>query len=143
RQRWTADRVEVSTNGQVECWDRLQEAMETGVLTDLSVSCDGDGTPEDYERLRPPSRWPRLLQFLERVAGIRDRCAPGVRLATRTIVFGEEDRERWRAVLEPRGWTPRFRRAFALPDAAEDLTAGRPPGRGTCLFMAPDLLYVD
>lgn len=55
------------------------------VLTRLVVSCDGDGTPESYERLRPPSRWERLIEFLER-AKLRDleACDPAAYAHGRT-----------------------------------------------------------
>ncbi len=72
-QQWKASIVEISTNAQWVYWDDFEETLKQEVVTKLFVSCDGDGTPEDYERLRPPSKWKRLIDFLERAAYLRDR----------------------------------------------------------------------
>jgi radical SAM protein with 4Fe4S-binding SPASM domain len=131
--------------------------LKLEVVTKLCVSCDGDGTPEQYEQLRPPSKWEKLIEFLERAVKLRDRWAPNMQLWTRTVVRTQQDMHTWEALLRPRGWTPEFRRWMALPDAAQNLT-GRitvaPKGR--CVFLSePDqftahpwfgeinLLYVD
>jgi radical SAM protein with 4Fe4S-binding SPASM domain len=136
-QRWSAEQVELSTNAQKVYWDDFEAALATGVLTRLIVSCDGDGTPEDYERLRPPSKWDRLVEFLERTKELRDRHCPHLELMTMTVCEDEAARERWRAFLEPRGFTPRFRRWMWLPESKRNMT-GRDPaaGEGVCLFMA-------
>jgi len=127
------------------------------VVNKLVVSCDGDGTPESYERLRPPSTWEKLVEFLDRATRLRDKWAPAMHLGTRTVIRTRADAARWEDFLRPRGWTPEFRRWMALPDAKENLT-GRvvmtPPG--SCVFLAEadqfihhswfgevNLLYVD
>jgi radical SAM protein with 4Fe4S-binding SPASM domain len=121
------------------------------------VSCDGDATPASYERLRPPSKWEKLIEFLERAAAIRNRWAPAMQLATRTVVDSREDARRWEDVLRPRGWSPEFRGWMALPGAKENRT-GRilVTPRAPCVFLADsdeysshpwfgeiNLLYVD
>jgi MoaA/NifB/PqqE/SkfB family radical SAM enzyme len=157
RQRWKVSVVEISTNAQWVDWDEFEAAMRLEVVNKLVVSCDGDGTPEDYERLRPPSTWAKLTEFLDRARQIRDRWAPAMQLWTRTVVRTRADVRRWDAVLRPRGWTPEFRRWMALPQAQADLT-----GRvmvvpaGPCIYLAEpaeftkhpwfgetNLLYVD
>jgi len=95
KQRWKASVVEISTNGQWVDWAQFEEMMRLEVVNKLVVSCDGDGTPEDYERLRPPSKWEKLEEFLERARILRDRWAPAMQLCTRTIVKTRKDADRW------------------------------------------------
>lgn len=137
QQAWKVSVVEISTNGQQVDWDELERMLKLEVLTRLVVSCDGDGTPEDYERLRPPSRWERLVEFLDKAAYLRDRWAPATQLMTRTVVKTEDDMLRWEAFLRPRGWLPEFRRWMALPESKENLT-GRVvmAPRGPCVYFA-------
>ncbi len=157
QQRWKASIVEISTNAQRVDWADFENAIKQEVVNRLVVSCDGNGTPEEYERLRPPSKWTQLLEFLERARTLRDRYAPALQLITKTIVRSQEDMERWRDVLVPRGWTPEFRGWMALPESAQNMTQReiKAPS-GPCFFLAePDeyhshpwhgeirLLYVD
>jgi organic radical activating enzyme len=157
RQKWKASIVEISTNGQWVDWAKYEDAMRLEVVNKMVVSCDGDGSPEDFERLRPPSKWDKLVEFLERTRELRDRWAPAMTLHTRTIVRTRQDAERWDNFLRPRGWTPEFRKWMALPEAKQNLT-GRAVvvPRGHCVYMADakefvhnpwhgemNLLYVD
>ncbi len=157
RQRWRASVVEISTNAQWVDWRELEETLKLEVVTRLVVSCDGDGTPAEYERLRPPSKWGKLIEFLDRTVTLRDRWSPNLQLWTRTVVRSQRDIRRWEELLRPRGWTPEFRRWMALPDAAQNLT-GRVvvAPRSRCVFLSDpsefvahpwfgeiNLLYVD
>ncbi|MBP6626750.1 MAG: SPASM domain-containing protein [Arenimonas sp.] len=144
RQAWQVEEVELSTNAQKVYWDDFEKALATGVLTRIVVSCDGDGTPADYERLRPPSKWSKLLAFLERARELRDRLSPHTELCTTTICEDPESRARWSRVLEPLGWTPRFRRWMLLPESKANMT-GRDTqaGQGVCLFMADPSEFTD
>jgi radical SAM protein with 4Fe4S-binding SPASM domain len=137
QQKWTTDIVEISTNAQQVDWKDFENALRQQVLTRLVVSCDGNGTPEEYERLRPPSRWPKLIEFLERTRELRDRHAPSLQLITRTIVHTQQDMQRWREILEPRGWTPEFRGWMLLPESVQDMTKRelRVP-KEPCFFLA-------
>ena len=65
-QRWKASVVEISTNAQWVDWDEFEAMVRLEVVNKLIVSCDGDGTPESYERLRPPSTWEKFVEFLDR-----------------------------------------------------------------------------
>lgn len=124
RQPWKVSVVEISTNAQKVDWHDFEDMLKLEVVNRLVVSCDGDGTPAEYERLRPPSRWERFTEFLERARELRDKWAPAMQLVTRTVCNPEppENRQRWREILQPRGWTPEFRRWMALPGAVSNMT---------------------
>lgn len=145
RQRWTTGRVEISTNAQFANWNDLEAALRTRILSHIAVSCDGDGTPEEYERLRPPSRWSKLIEFLERVYELRQRYCPAMELMTRTICTDPEAQARWRSILEPRGWTPEFRGWLYLPESQQNMTGHDISApRRVCSFQAVhNRLYVD
>ena len=157
KQRWKASIVEISTNAQWVDWDEFEEAIKQEVVTKLVVSCDGDGTPGQYEALRPPSKWEKLIEFLDRSLYLRDRWAPNMQLWTRNVVRTQRDMQRWNEILLPRGFTPEFRRWMALPEAAQNMT-GRAVvvPRSRCVFVSDpkdfsshpwfgeiNLLYVD
>jgi radical SAM protein with 4Fe4S-binding SPASM domain len=137
-QPWRAEVLEISTNAQFCNWDDFASALQVGMLDRLVVSCDGDGTPEQYEALRPPSKWHKLIEFLSRARELRDKHAPDLELITRTIVEDTAAMERWRAILEPLGWEPEFRDWKVLPEAQENMTgrAVEVPS-DVCTFMAP------
>lgn len=136
--------VEISTNAQFHDFDALAAALATGVLGRLVASCDGEGTPEDYERLRPPSQWPKMIEFLERAKELRDRHSPYTRLITRNICTTPEGRGRWLEILRPRGWDPEFRGWLYLPGSISNMT-GRTPQvpEGECQYLRGPTLYVD
>ena len=145
KQHYTVGAIEISTNAQFADWDQLALAMQTGVLTQLVVSCDGDGTEQEYERIRTPSKWHKMIEFLERAKALRDEYQPNLRLLTRTISETPEHQARWRSILEPRGWTPEFRDWMYLPEASQNMTGHETKmGEGLCSFLkARDRLYVD
>ncbi|RPJ08224.1 MAG: radical SAM protein, partial [Deltaproteobacteria bacterium] len=121
KHRWKASIVELSTNGQRVDWDELEEMVKLEIVNRLVVSCDGDGTPESYERLRPPSKWEKLVEFLDRARFLRDRWAPAMQLCTRTVIDTAADAKRWEDFLRPRGWNPEFRRWMVLPGSKANL----------------------
>jgi radical SAM protein with 4Fe4S-binding SPASM domain len=145
RQRWRARVVEISTNAQYHDFELLAEAFRTGVLTRLNVSCDGDGTPEDYERLRPPGKWDKFILFLRKARELRDRYSPSLALMTRTICTDPAARQRWRSLLEPMGFAVEFRDWQYLPESSQNMLS-RPLAvpDGVCAFIKPgNRLYVD
>jgi len=75
-----------------------------------------------------------------RARTLRDRYAPALQLITKTIVRSQEDMERWRDVLVPRGWTPEFRGWMALPESAQNMTQREIMApSGPCFFLVePD-----
>lgn len=141
---WRAEQIEISTNAQFARWDQLEEVIRMKVLNRLVVSCDGDGTPESYETLRPPSQWTQLIEFLERTSALRNRHDRGLELCTCTIVTSEADKLRWVAFLRPFGFRAVFRGWLNLPQAKRMSGQARPVGQGICPFQqTPDTLYVD
>ena len=137
-------RVEISTNAQAANMVHLEEVLRNGSIDLLAVSCDGDGTKEQYEELRPPSRWEKLLRFLDDVANIRDKYNLNIFLQTRTVVTSKEDEERWNALLLPRGWTPEFRARYNLPGAPENRSGhSLQPRMGRCSHLSAPSLFVD
>ena len=129
------DKVEVSTNAQHHPFDALKEVFKMKVLTLVAASCDGDGTPEEYERLRPPARWDRLIEFLRRVKELRDEYSPGMKLITRTICPEESARNRWRSVLQPLGWEPQFRGWLDLPHTKKQPERPIPSANAICPYV--------
>lgn len=85
QQRWKVSIVEISTNAQLVNWADFENALKLEVVNRLVVSCDGDGTPEEYERLRTPSKWSHLLEFLDRARELRDRWSPALQLVTKPL----------------------------------------------------------
>ena len=123
-QAWKAQRIEVSTNAMIFDEKKVREIIGSGLVTHLFVSCDGDGTPTEFERLRPPAKWNRLIAFLEGASRIKRELGAPIQLGTRSVCVGDDGHARWRGVLEPLGWTPEFREWIALPN-----TSGRPWNR--------------
>jgi len=107
-------RVELSTNGQIVDEGKMSIIMYSEIVTHFIVSCDGDGTPEDYERLRPPAKWDKLMRTLEIAQRYRTSFT---KLMTRTICMTKEGRNRWIDVLKPFGFNPEFRDWNVMADA--------------------------
>lgn len=143
--RHRIETIEISTNAQFVRWDQLEAVIAMKMLNRLAVSCDGDGTPESFERLRPPARWPLLIEFLKRVSEMKRRLDPALMLITRTILSDPSHMKPWNDLLRPLGWQPHFRGWKILPEAAEN-PSGRTllPGKGVCTFVHPaDSLFID
>jgi radical SAM protein with 4Fe4S-binding SPASM domain len=140
-------KVEISTNGQYHNYSSLFAALDTGRLDSLAVSCDGDGTPEEYERLRPPGKWQKLMDFLQTVSKYVQKNNIQTKLINRTICSKPEHQARWRSVLTPLGWIPEFRDWQLLPESLLSLdpsfTDQFTPGKGICSFISRDTLYLD
>lgn len=144
QQSWKAEIVEISTNGQQVYWDDFEQALKHSVITRLAVSCDGDGSPAEYERLRPPSKWEKFIEFLERTRELRDRWSPGLQLITRSVVESPQAMARWREILEPRGWAPEFRSWMALPESVQNMTHRKiQTPKGSCVFLAEPEEYTS
>ena len=143
-QSFQLDRLEISTNAMICDEDRIAAILDSGVVTHLIVSCDGDGTPADYERVRPPAKWPKLLNFLETAHRLKSRLNSPVQLMTRSVCDSPEGQARWREVLESRGWTAEFREWKILPQAAQNPTERAPRVQNkVCWPMSGVNLFVD
>lgn len=142
KQAYTIDDVEISTNAQNHRWDMLAEIFKTGVVTNFVVSCDGEGTAEEYERLRPPATWEKLSEFLTKASELQRQYAPNVRLMTRNICVTDEGQKRWTELLTPLGWTPVFRPWFPFPEASKEWNV--PVPKQACKHMySTNKIYVD
>ncbi len=136
--------VEISTNAQHHDFPMLTEIFKTGAVDSFAVSCDGDGTKEAYERLRPPGKYEKLIEFLTKAKELRDQYAPNMFLSTTNICETEEGRRLWLETLAPLGWTPNFRDWYHLPAsvrsrAGEDSVVIK---KG-CYFMRDKYLFAD
>ena len=66
------DTISISTNAQHRNLSILEKTLSTGMLDTLSISADGDGTKESYERLRPPGKFEILEDFIKSARRIID-----------------------------------------------------------------------
>jgi radical SAM protein with 4Fe4S-binding SPASM domain len=146
RQAFKTRNIEITTNGQYWNENIFRSAFSLNIITELYVSCDGNGTSEDYERLRPPAKWEKLLVFLEGMKRLRDALCPDMFLGTRTICVDNRARKRWKKLLKAFGYEPEFR-----PWGTRANTVERPWGKvktfkGVCRYLteAKGLrIYVD
>jgi len=157
KQKWKASFVELSTNAQYVDWDNFEAMLKLQVVNKIAVSCDGDGSKEKYERLRPPAKMDKLMYFFQKTRELVDKWSPATQLITRTIVETEQDKVNWLNILKPLGWEPEFRRWMILPEAKENPSNRQLENtKGSCFFMADatafknhswhgqiNLLYVD
>lgn len=128
------EKLEVSTNGQCD----PEKLIGISKIDRIVVSCDGEGTKEDYERIRTGASWERLINFLRRVKDI----APYSEHLIRGIVDTSEGRERWRSIAK--GWNFSFREWLPFPRSTHNpsgITAHK--SKGSCEHMDTDNLYVD
>lgn len=138
--------VEITTNGQYWCEERFKEAFSLGVVTQLYVSCDGNATPEEYERLRPPAKWNKLIDFLKKMKELRDKVCPDMFLGTRTICTNKYTQKKWKKLLRPLGYTPEFRPWGTRADAIEQPWGKVKVPKGVCTYLTKEKgrrLYVD
>lgn len=142
---YRVDCVEVSTNAQHRKYDMLREVFKTGVVNRFCVSCDGDGTPEEYERRRPPGKWEVLMEFLRKAKEYRDAYSPDTELLTRTICESDEGKRRWHDLLEPMGWTPHVRGWIILPNSQRNSgeNSFKINRDQVCKYLQNYSLYVD
>jgi len=144
KQTYRIQTVSLLTNAQHHNFPMLAEVFRTGLVKELGVSCDGDGTKEDYERLRPPAKYEKLVEFLMKAKELRDKFSPETTLLTVTISETEEARKRWMDILVPLGWTPEFRGWYHLPESVKTQTGQKPIVlRKGCHQLRPKYLYVD
>ena len=144
QQKWQANKVEISTNAMIFDEKKVRDIMSSGMVTHFYVSCDGDATPAEFERLRPPAKWDKLIHFLEEVRRIKQELESPIELKTRNICMTEDGRARWLSVLGARGWEPEFREWNILPGSSGE-PWGRPPivTNKVCWQMSGVNLFVD
>jgi radical SAM protein with 4Fe4S-binding SPASM domain len=146
RQSFKINNVEITTNAQYWNEEVFTKAFSLGVVTQLYVSCDGNATSDDYERLRPPAKWDKLIAFMKNMRRLRDTVCPDMFLGTRTICTDKKDRDRWKKLLKQLGYKPEFRPWGTRADALEKPWGKVRIPRGICRYLtkAKGLrLYVD
>lgn len=136
--------IELSTNAQTTAYSRLENLVAMGMLQRLAISCDGDGTPEDYEALRPPAKWQRLIEFLKFAQYLAQRF-PQLEVIVRSVIRSKEDAQRWRQVLAPFNIEAEFRGWKYLPQSNKNLTQRIiKMGNGVCFHVAEsDRLFIN
>ena len=122
--------VEISTNGQVHRFDVLKEVLKQRVVNQIAISCDGDCTKEEYERMRPPGKWEKLLEFSSELKRLRNKYSPKTHLVARVIFTG--NKKKWKSMLA--GYEVKFRNMFKLVDSVAFETPNKIPG-GLCVFV--------
>ena len=135
--------IEITTNGQYWNKDIFERALKQKVITHLYVSCDGDSSIEDYERLRFPAKWEKLIEFMKNMRELRDRICSNMHLGTRTLT---EDKytKKWNKILKPLGFKPEFRKWSTRTDTENAPWKKRKVPDGLCKFVRNnDSLYVD
>lgn len=144
KQTYPIRTVSLLTNAQHHNFPVLEEIFRLGVINELGVSCDGDGTQEDYERLRPPGKYEKLKEFLVKAKALRDRYSPETTLVTSTICETREGKERWIDLLAPLGWTPGFRGWYMLPESVKTQTEQNSIAlKKGCYQLRRKYLFVD
>ncbi len=128
--------VEISTNGQFVRWDEFEEVLKTGLIGRLFLSCDGDGTPESFERMRPPAKWEKLVEFAAKTSELRKKHDLDLQLSSRTVLMEAAHGEKWNELFHPLGWKTQFISWLRLVGATENLS-DKPakPGIGVCHFL--------
>ncbi len=145
KRKMSISNIELSTNGQYHDFPVLEEAIKLNIINTINVSCDGDGTPEEYERLRPPSRWEKFITFVEKLSELKHKYDPKLRIMTRTICDDPISQKRWETLLHPLGYSVEFRDWVYMPQSSINMT-GRPiqTKEGICSFLKDGTrLYVD
>ena len=135
--------VEITTNGQYWNNDIFERTFSQKIVTHLYVSCDGDGSIEDYERLRFPAKWKNLIEFMSYIRNLRDKISPNMYLGTRTIA-DNNSKDFWRYNLKRMGFIPEFRKWSTRTDTENAPWKKRKVPDGLCKFVRNnDSLYVD
>lgn len=114
-QKWTVRHVEISTNGQALNHDNLMAIFSRGVVTRFGVSCDGDITPEEYEKLRPPARWEKLLYFIDHAQEVRHRCNSKAKMFLKVLCTGNKNG--WKLLAKKYGYDIEWRNWRKAPDS--------------------------
>jgi radical SAM protein with 4Fe4S-binding SPASM domain len=143
--KFSISNIELSTNGQYHDFPILEEAIKQRIINTINVSCDGDGTAADYERLRPPSRWSKFITFVEKLSELREKFDPNLTIMTRTICEDTESQARWEKILKPLGFNIEFRGWIYMPESSVNMTGIDVKAKeGICSFLKDSSrLYVD
>lgn len=141
KSRLKPKKVEISTNAQYWSDKTFRNTLKQKIVTDLYVSCDGDGTARSYESTRPPAKWSRFIHFINEMKEFRDELCPKMHLGARVITHKNYEKQ-WKKVLV--GYKPEFRGWSTRVDTVADPWKQRKIPNGPCKFVRNnDSLYVD
>lgn len=143
RQKWSVKQVEISTNGQVLDKDKLHAVFGSGLITRFGVSCDGNGTPEEYEQLRVGAKWEKLLAFLQLAKWHRDKYSPQTKLFLKVIPTGGT--LPWLFFARQYGFSVEWRKWRKAPQSVRFKGVARDVPAGVCKHVRSTRLraYVD
>ncbi len=153
--------IVLSTNAQYHNFDSLMPALDSGLLDELSISADGDGTPESYEYYRPPGKWDRLIEFISKVSSyitmnnINTKLTLGTILPTVTtqskLIADTRMIDKWKKIMQPYNISSYdFRPMLLMPGSSlsdnqtfDTQSDFYKPGNGLCKSVMSKNLYVD
>lgn len=144
RQKFIARKIEISTNAQHQNFDHLKEIFRTKLLGRMAISCDGNGTPAEYEEQRPPAKWDKLMEFMTKASEYRAKYSPETVLETTTICEDPAGMEKWHSILDPLNIVPQFRKRWNIVDAKDfDEETDRNVKNEACIYLGTHRMYVD
>lgn len=142
KQKFKTRRIDISTNGQCKITDTLKDVIKQKIVTDFGISCDGNCNAEDYERLRPPGKWNKLIEYFETVSELQKRYNPNLTLIARIICTKRTGQKKWKELLKPLGFDPRFRYRRKDPQSVYAQAKKIKPAKGACDFVRKSYFYI-
>jgi len=117
KQRWGTKHVEIATNGQIINERNIRAIFYRNVITKLGVSCDGDCTPEEYERLRPSAKWNQLEDFL----GVTNAIYWPLNTITKRVlkIICTGNKEKWKKFAKQYGYGIEWRKWRKAPNSVK------------------------
>lgn len=133
--------VEISTNGQILDEDKILTVFESGIVTRFGVSADGDGTPAEYEKLRPGADWDTLEQFMDLVKDA-SIFSPWTKLFLKVIPTGKP---KWEPLAKKYGFKIEYLKWRKAPDSVKFENADLKIPNGPCKHVKSTRIrcYVD
>ena len=154
--------ISLSTNGQHRNLSILEESLKTGCIDKISISADGDGTKEMFERMRPPGKWEILTEFIKNTKRLISKFSPGTKITmgitlppiynkktTRHIISGKHQAN-WRTQFSEYIDEFDFHSLLKMPgsllaeqDFFSDKSLYDPPKIGACPSVLRGNIYID
>ena len=114
-QKWSVKHVEISTNGQYYNLNLLYDILASNIVTRFGVSCDGDCTAEEYERLRPPAKWNKLMDFIEKTSKLHYYYNSMSKLFLKILCTGNKNN--WKELAKKNRFDIQWRKWRKAPDS--------------------------
>lgn len=143
RQKWIAKHVEVSTNGQIVDGEKLEAIFSSRLVTRFGVSCDGEGSPEEYEELRYGAKWSKFIDFLVLAKKMQEEHSPKTKMFLKIICTG--NKSKWESLARGFGYAIQWSVWAKPPDAIRFLDADIRKVLGVCSHVRSTRVrcYVD